>query len=180
MRFSGSDLLQPLPHIHLWGAVGERLRGTEGELPRRRTGELLSMQIVARLSSPKAYDALIDAFRARMAALETTGEAVDHVAGVPLGYTTKIMAQVRNLGRHSLPAILCTLGLQIVLVEDPAFATIRARLAKSSHPRWTTRPAPSCRPSPRRSRFSIRTRWARLQGQHGMAFSTAALLGPDA
>ncbi len=138
------------------------------------------MEIVAKLSSAKAYDQLIDAFRARMAALETTGETVDHVSGSPVGYTTKIMARVRNLGRCSLPALLCTLGLQIVLVEDPEFDAIRKRLKRSTHRRWFTRPPPpSCRQSPRRSRFSIRTRWARIQGRTGMAFPSAALLGPE-
>lgn len=95
------------------------------------------MEIVARLDSSKAYDQLIAAFRARMAELETTGETVDHVAGIPAGYTTKIMAQVKSLGRISLPALLCTLGLQIVLVEDPEFGAIRGRMQKSAHNRWT-------------------------------------------
>lgn len=71
----------------------------------------------------RTYDQLIAAFRARLAALNLAmTPQLDELAGLPDHYIAKLLAPVpiRGIGRTSLGPLLTVLGLQIVLVEDPA------------------------------------------------------------
>jgi hypothetical protein len=79
----------------------------------------------------RSYDELIEAIRARILELNTTGESVDYVAGLPLRYCAKLLApqRVRTIGSKSLAPLLGALGLALVVVEDEEqLARIRHRL----------------------------------------------------
>jgi len=61
---------------------------------------------------------------------------IDEVSGLQSGYTGKLLAisPSRNLGRLSLGCLLSTLGLRLVVVEDPeALARVRPRLERRKH-----------------------------------------------
>jgi hypothetical protein len=66
-------------------------------------------------------EALLAALRRRVHELQLTHEVVDHLAGFPLGYASKLLANppTKRLGHFSLFCLLQTLGLDIVLVENP-------------------------------------------------------------
>lgn len=68
------------------------------------------------------YEAFIEAVRDRTADLEISRLELDRIAGLPLGYAGKILSrnQVKRVGMHSLGPLLETLGLIIMIVEDPA------------------------------------------------------------
>ena len=66
-------------------------------------------------------EALLKAIRARITQLELSHEVLDYAAGLPLGYSGKLLANppVKRMGHFTLFLILQTLGLDIVLVENP-------------------------------------------------------------
>jgi hypothetical protein len=77
------------------------------------------------------YNELLDGLRARVAELNVAGHTIDHVGGLPVGFTQKVLGprQVRRIGMLSLGAIFGALGLKGQLVEDPeAFARVAGRL----------------------------------------------------
>jgi hypothetical protein len=78
------------------------------------------------------YRDLVFALRQRIVELGTHITAVGEVAGLPSGYTAKVLSlgQARPaLGRISMGPILETLGLKLALVADEdALAKVRHRL----------------------------------------------------
>jgi hypothetical protein len=93
------------------------------------------------MPTPRAfsnYSGLIQALRARAEELAISRQDLDRLAGVPLGYSGKLLgsAQVRKLTAATLFYLLEALGLEIILIEDEA-ATART-LARR-------RPARHCR-----------------------------------
>src|SRR5436189_1385293 len=68
------------------------------------------------------YPAFIEAIRDRTAELEISRLETDRIAGLPTGYSGKILSRnpKKRLGMHSLGPLLETLGLIVMIVEDPA------------------------------------------------------------
>lgn len=68
----------------------------------------------------RTYDDLHAVLRARVAELGVTREALDEIAGLPRGYTGKILGhgQVKRVGPISLEPLLTALGLKLVAVDD--------------------------------------------------------------
>ena len=68
------------------------------------------------------YPAFIEAIRDRTADLEISRLETDRIAGLPQGYSGKVLSRnpVKRIGLHSLGPLLETLGLIIMIVEDPA------------------------------------------------------------
>jgi hypothetical protein len=89
------------------------------------------------LAEATNYDELVAAFRSRIAALGTTMETLDEVAGLPLRYSSKLLAPfpIKGFGRISLGPILGALGVKICLVED---AEMLARIKHRLVPRKNT------------------------------------------
>jgi hypothetical protein len=80
-----------------------------------------------------SWDELRDVLRARKDALGVSFETVDDVAGLTLGYSAKLFgSRHRNFGPRSLDAVLPTLGVCLIVVEDPEqLARLQSRLVKS-------------------------------------------------
>jgi hypothetical protein len=80
---------------------------------------------------------LLDVIRARRDALNVSHETIDHLAGFPAGYTSKLLAPepVRGISHMSLGAVLGALGIGLVVVEDSA---ARERV----HQKWVPRKRP--------------------------------------
>lgn len=89
------------------------------------------------------YDSLVAACRARADALNISRDTIDEIAGLPKGYTSKVLMakplgdksasggrlSSRNLGRVSLGPILGALGMALQPVEDPeALARVASRM----------------------------------------------------
>jgi hypothetical protein len=77
------------------------------------------------------YNELLDGLRSRVAELNLAGHTIDHVGGLPVGFSQKLLGprQVRRIGMVSLGAIFGALGLKGQLVEDPeAMARVAGRL----------------------------------------------------
>ena len=77
------------------------------------------------------YNGFIDGLRARVAELNVSGQTLDSVAGLPVGYAQKVLGprQVRRIGLQSFGDLLGALGLKAQLIEDPeAFARVAGRL----------------------------------------------------
>lgn len=75
----------------------------------------------AALGEAKSYDDLQPILRARADALGLSRVELDRIAGVPSGYSAKVLAEVpiRKLGPDTLGPMLGALGVKIMLVEDP-------------------------------------------------------------
>jgi hypothetical protein len=70
--------------------------------------------------------------RARFAALGVSLDTVDHIAGLPMRYTAKVLGlqPTRNFGQVSLTALLGAAGIKLVAFEDAeALDRVRNRLA---------------------------------------------------
>jgi hypothetical protein len=83
------------------------------------------------------YDELIAAIRARRDELEVTHATLDHVSGLASGHTSKLFCipPIKRLGMISLGAMLGSVGLMLVVVEDPAaLARVSGRLVKRERP----------------------------------------------
>jgi hypothetical protein len=83
------------------------------------------------------YKQLMDALRARVRELDVTLETIDAVAGFHSNYSGKLLAPtpIRTLGRLSLGALLQSLGLALIVVEDPAaLKRVESRLTKRRRP----------------------------------------------
>jgi hypothetical protein len=63
---------------------------------------------------------LLAALRDRRDELNISHEVIDDIAGFQSGYTSKLLAPrpSKNLGYMSLGAVMCALGVGLVLVED--------------------------------------------------------------
>lgn len=97
------------------------------------TVEALTSESPSALATIRTYDELHAALRARAEALQVTRLSMDEVAGLPSGYSGKVLSpsQVKLIGKHSLGALLGVLGVMLVLTEDPeAFARFAARVEK--------------------------------------------------
>jgi len=80
------------------------------------------------------YESLVRAFRARIAELNVRCEDIDHIAGLALRYTAKLIAPipVRSVGKASLGPLLTVLGCRLQLVvagEVPPRITAQRRAA---------------------------------------------------
>jgi hypothetical protein len=64
-------------------------------------------------------DQLVAILRARAAELGLSLTSADDVAGLCRGYTQKILAGTRFLGRTSVGPVVQTLGVMIAVLEDP-------------------------------------------------------------
>jgi hypothetical protein len=87
-------------------------------------------------TSVSSYGELIEAVRARMAAVDITFETLDFLAVTQVGYAAKILGPTPS--RHSGPvswAILEALGLRVVVEVDPA-------AVERMHHRWVPREIP--------------------------------------
>jgi len=87
----------------------------------------------AQLGEVHSYDELLAVLGARIVDLNASYETIDHVAGLPSRYTSRIFGPARGkrLGPVSLAAILGALGVKLIVVEDPEqLARIRRRLTK--------------------------------------------------
>jgi hypothetical protein len=80
---------------------------------------------------------LLDVIRARRDELNISHETIDHLAGFPAGYTSKLLAPepLRGIGYMSLGAVMGALGMAMVAIED---ATAAARV----HQKWVPRKRP--------------------------------------
>jgi hypothetical protein len=87
------------------------------------------------LAECRSYDEFVTALRSRMNSLAGVCEEVDAVAGLPNGYTTKLLAPIpiRHFGRVSLGLILTVLGLKLVVVTDGE-GLLRRRNARHTMP----------------------------------------------
>jgi hypothetical protein len=86
------------------------------------------------LGEARTYDELIALFRKRCDEFGTAMERIDDIAGVAKGYTAKLLAHkpVRYFGRVSLGALLGSLGLALMVIEDAtALAKVKRRLVPS-------------------------------------------------
>jgi hypothetical protein len=92
-----------------------------------------------------SYDDLLKVVRDRVFQLQATGEAIDHVGGLPQGLFTKLVAgrRQRVMGRMSFGTILSVLSIRLVpYVDTEAEERLVPRLGKARFPyRWKTRPA---------------------------------------
>jgi hypothetical protein len=71
------------------------------------------------------YVDLVDALRARAAALNLSFEMLDSLSGLADHYTVKVLpprpqSSMRTLGKASLGCVLGALGTELLLVENPA------------------------------------------------------------
>jgi hypothetical protein len=80
---------------------------------------------------------LLAAIRARRDALNISHETIDDLAGLPAGYTSKLLSPdpIRGIGYMSLGAVLGALGMALIAVEDSAAVT-------RVHEKWVPRKRP--------------------------------------
>src|SRR5579859_6276253 len=80
---------------------------------------------------------LLDVIRAKRDALNVSHETIDQIAGVPSGYTSKILAPepIRGVGYKSLGDILGALAIALVPIEDDEQrAKVQGRWQKRKRP----------------------------------------------
>jgi hypothetical protein len=85
----------------------------------------------------RSMEDLLAALRARRDELELTHERLDDISGLPSGYFGKLLAPVpiKNLGWMSLGLALDSLGVALVLTENPDQVRLVSR-------RWVKRERP--------------------------------------
>jgi hypothetical protein len=77
------------------------------------------------------YADLLAALRQRKEELNASMATIDEVAGLPQGYVSKLLAQIKGISRTSLGPLLGALGLKLLVVEDPeALDRVRDRLTQ--------------------------------------------------
>jgi hypothetical protein len=89
--------------------------------------------LARQLAEASDYDGLVAAIRMRVEELQISRETINEVAGLPAGYSGKILGlkQRRRLGMISLGPILGALGIKLVVVEDEqALKLVRGRFKK--------------------------------------------------
>jgi hypothetical protein len=89
------------------------------------------MKIIAEVNS---YRGLVEALLSRKDELDVSFETLDHVAGLPVRYSAKVLcARQKTLGPTSLGALLGALALKLAIVSDEEqFARIQHRLVRSN------------------------------------------------
>ena len=93
----------------------------------------IGMDATPALGTVRDYDDLVAVIRARMIELDVTLATVDHVAGLPTNYASKLLGPNprKGLGGMSFGAILGAIGIKLVAIEDTdALARVRHRLVK--------------------------------------------------
>jgi hypothetical protein len=83
------------------------------------------------LAVVNSLDDLVPIVSARIAALGVSYETIDHVAGLSVGYTAKLLGPnpAKHLGRTSAPAMCGAVGLKLAVIDDPAaLDRLRSRL----------------------------------------------------
>jgi hypothetical protein len=81
------------------------------------------------LALVREYPELVEALRARAEELNVSRETIDSVSGLQSGYSAKLLCQIKGVGRTSLGPILGSMGLVLVVMEDPAqLARVRSQL----------------------------------------------------
>jgi hypothetical protein len=86
------------------------------------------------LATVTDYDGMIAAIRGRMRELGVTNETIDAITGLPSGYVGKLVGEgrIKNLGPMSFGVMLQSLGLKLIVVEDP-------KTTAKMRPRWMQR-----------------------------------------
>lgn len=85
------------------------------------------------LGTATDYDQLLDLVRRRIDELQTRGETVDEVAGLPDGYTSKLLCKARGTGVVSLGPLMSALGMTMLLQVDDAYdERIKRRLYQTA------------------------------------------------
>lgn len=85
------------------------------------------------LAECRDHAGLVAAIRARLDELEVVPETIDHLAGLPLRYLSKIIAPMayKSISSMSLGPLLQALGLKLIVVEDgETLDKIKSRLVK--------------------------------------------------
>jgi hypothetical protein len=97
---------------------------------------------IARPPSPigrliATYDDVVDVFRARADELELSRLEIDHLSGLASGHSSHLLAKkhTQRFGVISLRLMLDTLGLRLLVVEDP---DLTARTLKRRTPRQSS------------------------------------------
>jgi hypothetical protein len=104
------------------------------------------------------YASLVAVLRARKEALNISFECIDAVSGVCSGYAAKLLGPTpcKSLGTMSLGAILQTLGLKLLIVEDvAALARVQSRYLPRS-PRFANMDSKPRKPRKPRKRHRRR------------------------
>jgi len=119
------------------------------------------------------YAGLVTVLKQRVAELGQPMETLDVVGGLPLRYTSKLLAPraVKNLGPVSMGPLLAALGLKMIIVED---AEMLARVSKFSA--WRTDAHAAIRTRKRRKKSHYlkgNSEWGRL-----MTVRRLAVLSP--
>jgi hypothetical protein len=118
------------------------------------------------------------ALRDRREALDISCDLVDQVAGLTRGHTSKLLSPkpIKRLGDTTLPLLLSTFGLRLVLLEDDteAHARLRARLV----PREYKVPVRARPWGPKARGQVVSLRWLRKISAAG-GHATAAKLTPE-
>jgi hypothetical protein len=84
----------------------------------------------ASLGVVRSADNLRALFRQRIASLGITFETADTIAGLPAGYTAKLLGPtpLRRFGPVALEALMSATGIMLIAVEDPdALARVKKR-----------------------------------------------------
>lgn len=93
----------------------------------------LGMDATPSLGIVRSYSDLVAVIRARMIELDVTLATVDHIAGLPTNYASKLLGPnpAKRLGIMSFEAVLGAVGLKLIAIEDDeALARVRHRLVK--------------------------------------------------
>jgi hypothetical protein len=76
---------------------------------------------------------LLAAIRARVAELDISYDTLDHIAGLPARFASKLLCDPpnRQISQATLWLLMGAIGLKIELIEDPeAYARVQSRLVK--------------------------------------------------
>jgi hypothetical protein len=87
----------------------------------------------ASLGVVRTADELRNMFRERIVQLGITFETADIIAGLPAGYTAKLLGPepMRRIGPVALEALMGATGIMLIAVEDPeALARVRKRFVQ--------------------------------------------------
>lgn len=77
---------------------------------------------------PNSPEEIVECLAARRYELGITQRAIDQIAGLADGHTSKIECGTKRLGDISLPALLATLGLRIAIVAEDERLPERTRI----------------------------------------------------
>jgi hypothetical protein len=86
----------------------------------------------------KDYSQLLQALNARRQALGMTMEVFDEKSGLTGGYSAKLFCGMRRFGEMSLPVVLQTLGVELMIAMPPT-APVEERLSCDSADRFAHR-----------------------------------------